>query len=250
MNVFSIKYLLATCLLALAADTMAQTATPVVSFYVEKKDETGVITTEYVEIKDGDKGEGNAPLEVTCRANLEYDFTEYDKVVSEWKIYRADDGEDKPTVDRFEEDMTYTITKSGGYVLKFYATFINTANNDTIEFVTENGISLVVSESKLIVPDGLSPNDDGINDKLLIEAQSIVKLEGYIINRWGQKLHTFTIENLSDGWDGKVNGKPVRDGAYLIYLDAIGSDGLHYKIRKAINVLKGYREDSDSSTSY
>ena len=46
-----------------------------------------------------------------------------------------------------------------------------------------------------------------------------------------------------------VNGKPVKDGAYLIYLDAIGSDGLHYKIKKTINVLKGFRENSDSETA-
>lgn len=250
MNIFSVKYLLAGCLLSLAAGCLAQTANPVVSYTVTKKDENNVYVTEYVELKDGDKGEGNSPCEITCRSNLQYDFSEYDRVISEWKIYRADDGESKPTVDRFEEDMTYTITKSGGYVIKFYATFVNTTTNDTIEYVTENGISLVVSESKLIVPDGLSPNDDKINDVLEIEFQSIVQVEGYIINRWGQKLHTFTLENLKDGWDGKVNGKPVKDGAYLIYLDAIGSDGLHYKIKKAINVLKGYRDDADSPTSY
>ena len=138
------------------------------------------------------------------------------------------------------------MTESGGYGIKFIPTFINTEKNDTVELSFE--FSIVISESKLICPDGLSPNGDGINDKLNIQYQSLVKLEGYILNRWGQKLHTFNIGNIGDGWDGMVNGKPVKDGAYLIYLDTIGSDGLHYKIKKTINVLKGFRENSDAST--
>ena len=75
-----------------------------------------------------------------------------------------------------------------------------------------------------------------------------MKVEGYIMNRWGKVLHTFNVQNISDGWNGKVNGKPVKDGAYLLYIDAVGSDGLHYKIKKAINVMKGLREDADSGS--
>lgn len=215
-------------------------AEPVISFYDKDKN-------EFVEMKPGDSQSTNAPCDITCTANLVYDDNDYDKVFFEWKIYKTDEGESKPLVDRFDENTTYTLIEDGGYGIKFIPTFINTQTNDTIADL-EYEFSIIISQSKLSCTDFISPNDDGRNDKLVFEYQSLIKVEGYILNRWGKKLHTITLDNISDGWDGKVNGKPVKDGAYLLYIDAVGSDGLHYKIKKTINVLKGYREDADSST--
>ena len=217
-----------------------QNAEPILSFFDKENQES-------VEMSPGESHTAQAPCDITCVANLDYNDEEFDKIFCEWKIYKSDEGETKPLVDRFDENITYTLTESGGYGIKFMPTFINTEKNDTVELSYE--FIIVISESKLICPDGLSPNGDGINDKLNIQYQSLVKLEGYILNRCGQKLHTFNLGNIGEGWDGMVNGKPVKDGAYLIYLDAIGSDGLHYKIRKTINVLKGFRENSDSETA-
>jgi hypothetical protein len=41
----------------------------------------------------------------------------------------------------------------------------------------------------------------------------------------------------------------VSDGVYLLYLDAQGSDGIKYKIKKAISVLKQFRENKDTGDS-
>lgn len=215
-------------------------AAPVISFLDKEKQ-------EFVEMKPGDSQSTNAPCDITCTANMVYDSDEYDQVFYEWKIYKTEEGESKPLVDRFDENTSYTLTESGGYNIKFIPTFINTETNDTIADL-EYVFSIVISESKLTCTDFISPNDDDKNDVLVFEYQSLVKVEGYILNRWGKKLHTITLDNIGQGWDGKVNGKPVKDGAYLLYIDAVGSDGLHYKIKKAINVLKGAREDADSST--
>ena len=237
-----IRYFFISFTFAFMASTFSlwgQNAETTLSFY-DKENQ------EMVEMSPGESHTAQAPCDISCVANLDYDDDEFDKIFCEWKIYKSDEGEMKPLVDRFDENITYTLTESGGYGIKFIPTFINTEKNDTVELSFE--FSIVISESKLICPDGLSPNGDGINDKLNIQYQSLVKLEGYILNRWGQKLHTFNIGNIGEGWDGMVNGKPVKDGAFLIYLDAIGSDGLHYMIKKTINVLKGYRENSDAST--
>ena len=229
-------------ILALHISGLAQTAVPTITFYSTEKKEDVTIT-------DGGAEVVQAPCEITCEGGLEYDDDIYDRVVCEWKIYKADEGEASPIVDRYDEDVNYTLTESGGYGAKFYATFINTQTNDTVEFAMDNGFSIVVSTSKLTCTDGLSPNDDSKNDELKIECQSIVKAEGYIMNRWGKVLHVFNEKNLADGWNGKVNGKPVKDGAYLLYIDAYGSDGLHYKIKKAINVLKGFNEAAESNST-
>lgn len=215
----------------------AQTAQPSITFYsqTEKTEQT---------MSPGDSQTVPAPLEISCVANIDPGSYSY---VAEWRIYNSDEGETSPIVTRFDDDITYTLMKSGGYGVKLYVTFVD-ERNDSVEYASDP-FSIVISESKLTCTDGLSPNDDNINDKLVIEYESIVKASGVIANRWGQVLHHFTLENLADGWDGKYKGEYVKDGAYLLHIDAVGSDGLHYSIKKAINVLKGKRE-GDSTTTY
>ena len=219
----------------------AQTAAPTVSFYDREN-------AAFVEMAEGDTKSTQAPCDITCKANLDYDMAYYDQVICEWKIYKENEGIEKPIVDRFEEEMTYTLKDSGGYGINLSVAFINTAEKDTVLYELEKDFSVVISESKLTCTDGLSPNGDDKNEKLKIECQSLVKVEGYILNRWGKKLHTFTLDNIAEGWDGIYNGKYVPDGGYLLYIDAIGSDGLHYKIKKVINVLKGYNDNAEQSS--
>lgn len=213
----------------------AQTAEPIVSFYSDEDEQD-------IEMSPGDSQTAPAPLAITCTANPESEGYSY---VCEWRIYNSDEGEDSPLLTRFDENISYTLTASGGYGIKLYITF--SLDGDTVEYESD-AFSIVISESSLSCPDGFSPNGDGINDTYNITCESIVKVSGAIFNRWGKKLHTFTVSNISEGWDGMVGGKVVKDGVYFLNLDAVGSDGLHYQIKKAINVLKGYRE-TDSSTS-
>lgn len=225
--------LIALCLTTLTLH--AQSAEPIVSFYSDEDEED-------IEMSPGDSQTAPAPLAITCTANPANEGYNY---VCEWRIYNSDEGEDSPLLTRFDENINYTLTASGGYGIKLYITF--SLDGDTVEYESDV-FSIVISESSLSCPDGFSPNGDGINDTYNITCESIVKVSGAIFNRWGKKLHTFTVSNINDGWDGMVGGKVVKDGVYFLNLDAVGSDGLHYQIKKAINVLKGYRE-TDSSTS-
>ena len=49
------------------------------------------------------------------------------------------------------------------------------------------------------------------------------------------------------GWDGKVNGKAVKDGVYFLVVSAKGSDGIDYNIKKAINVISGYNNGEEEN---
>lgn len=231
------KTLLSILMVLTSIITMAQSADPIVTF--NTKNEDGEM--EEVELKAGEERSAEAPLEITCKANVECPSNMTYKL--EWQLYDERQGEDSPLLTRFDDEMKYTLMKDGSFGIKLYITFTD-KNGDTVEYEAEP-IKITIAASKLNCPDGFSPNGDGINDKLVIKCQSIVKCSGLIFNRWGQKLHTFTVENLADGWDGMVGGSPVKDGVYFIQIDAYGSDGIHYKIKKAINVLKGYREDSE-----
>ena len=213
---------------------IAQSTAPTVSFYSQKEQSN-------IELNAGDESITQAPVDITCIANIDDNGGQY-RYVCEWRIYRSDEGEDSPVLTRFDEEVTYTLTQAGGYGIKLYTTFVDDSKNDTVEIVSDE-IKVVVSESKLICPDGFSPNDDQINDVYTVEYESLVKVSGVIVNRWGKKMHTFTLENLADGWDGKQGGEPVKDGVYFVNVVAKGADGVEYKIRKDVNVLTRYTEN-------
>ena len=118
-------------------------------------------------------------------------------------------------------------------------------------------IKVTISESRLVMPNAFSPNDDqrndiygakGVNDPNSSEHyKSIVEFHGYIFNRWGQKLFEWT--DVSKGWDGKHNGTPVKDGVYYVLVKAKGADGRVYNIKKDINLLRGYTTTNGGSST-
>lgn len=221
---------------------MAQKAEPTVSF-LGSRDDDG-LRPEMV-LKQGESGNTEAPSELTCEANVECPEDYTYKV--EWRFSVEDGGGTKPILTRFDDNITYTLNNDGTTIIQLFVTF--TSKDGKVEDQELEPIKVTVAASKLNCMDGLSPNGDGKNDKLVINCQSIVKCSGCIFNRWGQKLHTFTVDNLADGWDGYVNGRVVKDGVYFVNINAVGSDGIHYKIKKAINVLKGYRESNETDGS-
>ena len=223
--------LLALMCLSLSA-AWAQTANPTISF--NSKDDGDVVMVP------GDEQVCQAPLEISLEANIEDAVGWTPKV--EWIVYDADKGSvEKPIITRFEPDSKYTLTNSGEYKVVLFITFVD-SEGDELEYESEL-FTIKISESKLSCPDGFSPNGDDINDIFKITYQSIVKMEGAFFNRWGQKVYGFDLSNVDQGWDGRHNGSVVNDGVYFLKLHAIGSDGLKYDIRKAVNVLTKYREN-------
>jgi gliding motility-associated-like protein len=99
--------------------------------------------------------------------------------------------------------------------------------------------SLTIGESKLVFPNAFSPNGDGTNDIFKAkEQQGIAEFHAYIYNRWGQMLYDWT--DSEGGWDGKTNGRDVKEGVYFVLVKAKGVDGKVYNIRKDVNLLRGW----------
>ena len=104
----------------------------------------------------------------------------------------------------------------------------------------------VSQESKLTFPNAFSPNGDGINDVYKAkEYQNITEFHAYIFNRWGQKLFDWT--DPESGWDGTSGGHDVKDGVYFVLVKAKGADGQNYNIRKDVNLLRGYTENTTNN---
>ncbi len=191
---------------------------------------------------------GNAPLVGRFQANPQ-NVGEY-SANYEWRF--TIDGESTPYLTRYEENTEYTFTKAGTHNIVVYATFIN--GNDTIAYTQEywdeiGPMRVTINESKLEMPNAFSPNGDGINDiyKAKDGYQSIIEFHAYIFNRWGQKLYEW--DDPAGGWDGKYNGKDVKQGVYFVLVKAKGADGRTFNIRRDVNLLRGYTEESGTSTT-
>lgn len=200
----------------------------------------------YVETEDGEEENtsysGSAPVKVRFEARPE-DLDGYN-VNYEWRFF--EEGATEAYIIRYEENTEFTFTTSGRHKIVLHAFYDE--NGETIELSNEEQpLTITVSESQLEFPNAFSPNGDGINDTFRAKqgAKSIVEFHAVIVNRWGQVV--FKFRDINDEWDGTYNGKPVKDGVYFLDVNAKGADGRTFRIRRDVNVLRGYTEKEINS---
>lgn len=225
------KIFLSTFVAFLPFLVQAQDIIPTISPTATYNNEEGEPTTSY------DNIQGQAPLTVRFCANPS-DIEAYNATF-EWHFRM--ETESSEFMVRYEEETEYTFTTAGTTLV----TLIMKLNNDTQD-VDSAVFSVTISESKLVFPNAFSPNGDDINDVFKAkEYQSLVEFHAYIFNRWGQKLYEWT--NPAEGWDGTSGGKDVKDGVYFVLVKAKGADGRDYNIRKDVNLLRGYTENTTNN---
>ena len=191
------------------------------------------------EVDDASGGQ-SAPIKATFKANPKDD--EGYSARYEWIIFQTDDTTNV-LVHRFEENIDYTFERHGTFTIRLIATF--TKGNDMVTYDSEEegtSLSVGILESRLEMPNAFSPNGDQYNNTYRAKAthQSIVSFKATIFDRWGHKLYSWN--DVNGEWDGRVNGKLVKDGVYFVHVVAKGADGHVYHIRKDVNVITGYTE--------
>lgn len=71
---------------------------------------------------------------------------------------------------------------------------------------------------KVFVPTGFSPNEDGMNDILLIHGQANITVKSFqIYDRWGEEVYAafdFSIGDNAIFWDGTFRGQALNSGIY------------------------------------
>jgi gliding motility-associated-like protein len=84
-----------------------------------------------------------------------------------------------------------------------------------------------IPEFEVYVPNAFSPNNDGINDIFQIKfPHSTFNIQHStlsIFNRWGEEI--FQSDDITQGWDGKKNGKECPGGVY-VYKIVFSVDGI------------------------
>ncbi|TVQ48650.1 MAG: hypothetical protein EA362_05465 [Saprospirales bacterium] len=102
----------------------------------------------------------------------------------------------------------------------------------------------VLSDPAVFIPNAFSPNDDGINDILIIYTNRSVArvIEWNIFDRWGEKV--FSRENFlpnddNYGWDGTVvNGEKAEYGVFVYVVSLELIDGEIIQLSGDVTILK------------
>ena len=147
-----------------------------------------------------------------------------------WVIYPQ--GEEENVLLRFTgETIDYTFSQAGSFVIKL------TVSDQQTTCTVEDEVQIDISESYLKIPNAFSPGTTpGVNDEFKVAYKSLIRFKATIFNRWGLKLYEWT--DPSQGWDGKKGGKYVVPGVYFYVIEAEGSDGIKYKEKGDINILR------------
>lgn len=145
-----------------------------------------------------------------------------------------------------------SITVSGGTTPYSYA-WSNNGTSATITGLTQGAYIVVVTDANgctltasqlvardicnftLVIPDVITPNNDGVNDKWVIQSLPYYTNNTVqIFNKWGDMV--YEKRNYDNTWSGtKTNGDPLSDGTYyyLIKLNEPNKTG-------GDNVFKGF----------
>jgi gliding motility-associated-like protein len=88
----------------------------------------------------------------------------------------------------------------------------------------------VIKDRQVHVPTGFSPNNDQINDVLLVHGKEGTIIRVFrVYDRWGSlvfEAKDFEINDPNAGWDGTFNGEEMNPGVFVWYLEAEYIDGL------------------------
>ncbi|HEY8388774.1 MAG TPA: T9SS type B sorting domain-containing protein, partial [Parasegetibacter sp.] len=109
--------------------------------------------------------------------------------------------------DPLSQTPVAVLQNSQEYVVKV-TTIEGCHNFDTLS------VTVYKTEPDIFVPNGFTPNADGHNDVLYAIPVGIESVEYFqIYNRWGKLV--FSTNDLSKGWDGRVNGQPQASDSFV-----------------------------------
>jgi gliding motility-associated-like protein len=130
-----------------------------------------------------------------------------------------------------------------------YATPLETTVYEILVF-NENGcedrdsvLIEVLKPEHVYIPNGFSPNGDGINDEFLVFGGPSIQVVEYmrVFNRWGGIV--FDADNIapndpSAGWDGRQNGKVLNSGVYVYLVKVRYIDGREKVFKGEVTLVR------------
>ncbi len=109
-----------------------------------------------------------------------------------------------------------------GQTQKVYVTGTNTngcSSSDSVE------IRVVACDPESVfLPNIFTPNGDGQNDVLFMDSKAMTSISFFrVFDEWGRMV--YETKNITDTWDGKVNGTPAAVNAFVYVLEGKCQNG-------------------------
>jgi gliding motility-associated-like protein len=103
-------------------------------------------------------------------------------------------------------------------------------------------IKVFCENTQVFIPNGFTPDGDGINDVLMVRGTGIKLVKNFrIFNRWGQVVfekNNFIPNDISSGWDGTFNGKPALPDVYVYTCDVTCENDISYNYKGNVSIIK------------
>jgi len=148
----------------------------------------------------------------------------------------------RPTIINGSGNLTYTWTSDSNSglisctdcreptITPYFSTNYHLTVTDQNGCTARSSVFIIVNrERQVFIPSAFSPNSDGTNDQFTVFAKAGTMIDELaIFDRWGNQLFTktdFEPNDVSLGWDGNYNGKPMNTGVFVFYAKLSFPDG-------------------------
>lgn len=130
-----------------------------------------------------------------------------------------------------DENPKHIYTREGTYTIKQTVTYpFGCEYSYSLTLLVEKGYSLVM-------PNGFTPNNDGINDTFAPEFLGLTNITLDVFDTWGSIIYTESGENIH-GWPGKIKNLDAENGNYYFKITAKTFYGHTITERGAFTLIK------------
>jgi gliding motility-associated-like protein len=115
---------------------------------------------------------------------------------------------------------------------------------DTNDCTISQRFNININErSRVYIPNAFSPNNDGRNDFFTLfvgpEVERVLSFQVY--NRWGGLMYrqdNFLPAGMSDGWDGTLNGEPLKPAVFAYYTEVLLINGERVMLEGTVHLVR------------
>ena len=117
---------------------------------------------------------------------------------------------------------------------------MNSSSKTKLEETSKSPTSVDLPVIGLVIPNGFSPNNDGIDDKWIIIKPVGTKISVKVFNRWGGEV--FSDSDYNNNWDGRgiknFMGDIIPEGTYFYIVESVNNLGAINKFTGALTVVR------------
>lgn len=153
---------------------------------------------------DSEKLSWNKPVESQQVRNISYDVIQLNPI----QVLASQAENNFTIIDIPSQKVSYQIKATVTYEI----------NGKTFVLTTTSNPILIDFKTNLYLPTAFSPNDDNINDVLIVKGDfdAIKDFRMLIVNQWGDTI--FESNDVYVGWDGNLRSEKVQSGIYTVII--------------------------------